>query len=165
MIESKYPTLQEIRESHAPRIEYERYLLVNRFIFRPPAFLAVWVAIRLGISSEVVSWISAVAAFMGFVFLLWPGTPMISLGIIFLMLFNFFDCVDGDIARTMKTRNPYGHFLDSIMSWADMRKRYRPYYSLNENSVWLHGTKICQNANDHLFNRTTPRLGSMVAVR
>ncbi len=29
-----------------------------------------------------------------------------------------------------------------VMSWADMRKRYKPYYSLNENAVWLHGTKI-----------------------
>jgi phosphatidylglycerophosphate synthase len=120
MIESKYPTLKEIRKSHAPKIEYERYLFASRFVFRPPSFPAIWLAIRLGLSSETISWLSGVAALMGFVFLLWPGTPMIYLGIIFLILFNFLDCLDGGIARIMGTRNPYGHFLDSIMSWADM---------------------------------------------
>jgi hypothetical protein len=28
--------------------------------------------------------------------------------------------VDGSIARTMKTQNPYGRFLDSIMVWIDL---------------------------------------------
>ncbi len=27
-----------------------------------------------------------------------------------------------------------------VVSWADTRSRYRPYYSLNENSVWIHNT-------------------------
>lgn len=25
-----------------------------------------------------------------------------------------------------------------VMSWTDMKRRYRPYYSLNENAVWIH---------------------------
>ena len=25
-----------------------------------------------------------------------------------------------------------------VMSWTDMKHRYRPYYSLNENAVWIH---------------------------
>ena len=25
-----------------------------------------------------------------------------------------------------------------VMTWADMKRRYRPYYSLNENGVWIH---------------------------
>jgi hypothetical protein len=30
------------------------------------------------------------------------------------LFFNLLDCVDGSIARSMKTENPYGRFLDSI---------------------------------------------------
>lgn len=29
-----------------------------------------------------------------------------------------------------------------IMTWADMSKRYMPYYSLNEDSVWIHSAKV-----------------------
>jgi predicted transglutaminase-like cysteine proteinase len=29
-----------------------------------------------------------------------------------------------------------------IRTWADMSKRYEPYYSLNENSVWIHSAKV-----------------------
>jgi len=25
-----------------------------------------------------------------------------------------------------------------VMSWTDMQRRYKPYYSLNENNVWIH---------------------------
>ena len=28
-----------------------------------------------------------------------------------------------------------------IMIWADMKRRYTPYYSLNENAVWIHKAK------------------------
>jgi predicted transglutaminase-like cysteine proteinase len=28
-----------------------------------------------------------------------------------------------------------------VVSWADTRSRYKPYYSLNEKSVWIHATK------------------------
>jgi phosphatidylglycerophosphate synthase len=120
MGETKYPSLSEIRAAHASRREYERYLFVNRYIFRPPSFPAIWLLVRLGVSSETVSWLSGLAALAGFVCLLWPGTLLLWPGIAFLILFNFFDCLDGGIARIMRTRNPYGRFLDSIMWWADM---------------------------------------------
>jgi hypothetical protein len=31
-----------------------------------------------------------------------------------LLFFNVLDCVDGSIARTTKTENPYGRFLDAV---------------------------------------------------
>lgn len=116
----KLPTLAEIKASHAPKREYERYLLASRFIFRPLSFPAIWLLVRLGVSGEGASWLSGLAALAGFVCLLMPGAPLLWPGIFFLMLFNFFDCLDGGIARIMGARNPYGRFLDSIMWWADM---------------------------------------------
>ncbi len=120
MGEIKYPALNEILAVHSSRREYERYLFVNRYIFRPPSFPAIWLLIRLGLTSETASWLSGLAALAGFICLLWPGTPLLWPGVFFLFLFNFFDCLDGGIARIMRTMNPYGRFLDSIMWWADM---------------------------------------------
>lgn len=120
MSENRNPTLAEIKAAHAPKREYERYLFVSRFIFRPPSFAAIWLAVRLGISSESASWLSGVAALAAFACLLRPEGPLFWPGVLLLALFNFMDCLDGGIARVMKTRNPYGRFLDSIMGWADM---------------------------------------------
>lgn len=120
MSNSKYPALSEIKAAHGPRREYERYLFAARFIFRPPSFPAIWLLVRLGVSSEAASWLSGLAALAGFTCLLWPGAPLLWSGVFFLNLFNFLDCLDGGIARVMGTRNPYGRFLDSIMWWADM---------------------------------------------
>ncbi len=114
------PSLGEVRAAHSVRSGYERFLFVNTYLFRPPSFPAIWLLIRLGVSSESVSWFSGLAALAGFACLLRPGAPLLWPGIALLMLFNFCDCLDGGIARAMRTRNPYGRFLDSSMSWADM---------------------------------------------
>ena len=115
-----YPSLGEIVAQHAPKGEYERYLFASRFIFRPPSFPAIWLLVRLGLTGEGASWLSGLSAFLGFVCLLWPGGGLIWPGVALLVLFNFFDCLDGGIARALRARNPYGRFLDSMMSWADM---------------------------------------------
>lgn len=120
MSERKYPTLAEIRASHAPKVEYERYLVASRFIFRPPSFPAIWLLVRLGVSGELASWFSGLSALLGFVCFLWPSRPLLWQGLGFLLLFNFFDCLDGGIARITDRRNSYGRFLDEAMGWADM---------------------------------------------
>lgn len=120
MSEKKYPALAEIKASHAPKVEYERYLLASRFVFRPPSFYAIWLMVRIGVNGEMASWLSGLSAMLGFVCFLWPPEPLLWQGLAFLMLFNFFDCLDGGIARITNSRNSYGRFLDSIMWWADM---------------------------------------------
>ncbi|OGW13005.1 MAG: hypothetical protein A3G93_11025 [Nitrospinae bacterium RIFCSPLOWO2_12_FULL_45_22] len=120
MAEVKYPTLHEIIEAHSQRHGYERYLLLNRFLFRPAGFFATWISIRAGLTSEAASWISGFVALSGFVCLMGASLRLLEAGIGLLLLFNLFDCIDGDIARSMKTQNPYGWFLDSLMGWADM---------------------------------------------
>lgn len=119
-MKDKTVTIAEIRAAHSARAEYERYLIVNRYFFRPLSYGLTWLALRFSLSSEAVSWLSGAAALTGFCLLLSPGGPALWPGIAFLMLFNFLDCVDGDVSRVMRTRNPYGKFLDSIMGWADM---------------------------------------------
>ncbi len=120
MTSTTYPTLREIRDTHAWKREYERYLPLSRYVFRPLGFLLTWLAIRIGLSSETVSWLSGFVGLIGCLFLLSSRQQYLSIGIGLLIFFNFLDCVDGSIARTMKTENPYGKFLDSLMAWIDM---------------------------------------------
>jgi hypothetical protein len=117
---STYPTLREIRETHAWKREYERYLPLSRYVFRPLGFLLTWLAIRIGLTSEAVSWMSGFVGLIGCLCLLSSQQQFLSIGIGLLIFFNFLDCVDGSIARTMKTENSYGRFLDSLMAWIDM---------------------------------------------
>jgi len=108
------PTLQEIRKAHSWKRDYEKYLPLSRFIFRPLGFLLTWVAIRIGLTSEAVSWLSGIVGITGCLCLISKWKALLPAGIGLLLLFNLLDCVDGSIARTMKTENPYGRYLDSI---------------------------------------------------
>ncbi|ODS31307.1 MAG: CDP-alcohol phosphatidyltransferase [Candidatus Scalindua rubra] len=115
-----YPTLQDIQDAHAWKREYERYLLLSRFVFRPLGFLLTWFVIRLGLTSEAVSWLSGLVGLVGCLCLISSQGQLLPIGIGLLFFFNLLDCVDGSIARTMKTENSYGRFLDAIMGWIDM---------------------------------------------
>ncbi len=108
------PTLRSIRDAHSWKREYERYLPVSRFLFRPAGFLVTWFFIRIGLSSETVSWLSGAIGLTGCLCLAMGDPHWVLTGIGLLFLFNLLDCVDGSIARTMETQNPYGRFLDSI---------------------------------------------------
>jgi len=120
MAKSTYPTLQEIRSTHAWKREYERYLPLSRYVFRPLGFLLTWLAIRMGLTSEAVSWLSGFVGLIAYLCLMSNQQQSLPIGISLLLFFNLLDCVDGSIARTMKTENSYGQFLDSIMGWVDM---------------------------------------------
>ncbi len=120
MTSSMHPTLREIRETHAWKRDYERYLPLSRFVFRPVGFLLTWLAIRIGLTSEAVSWLSGLIGMIAYLCMINSHEPLLPVGIVLLYFFNLLDCVDGSIARTMKTENPYGRFLDSIMGWVDM---------------------------------------------
>ncbi len=120
MTNSTSPTLQEIRDTHAWKRDYERYLPLSRLVFRPVGFLLTWLAVRIGLTSEAVSWLSGFVGLIAYLCLISNQEYLLLVGIGLLCFFNLLDCVDGSIARTMKTENPYGRFLDSIMGWIDM---------------------------------------------
>lgn len=120
MAKPAYPTLCEIRDTHAWKRDYERYLPLSRYVFRPVGFLLTWLAIRIGLATETVSWLSGFVGLIGCLCLMSSQEQLLPVGICLLIFFNLLDCVDGSIARTMKTENPYGRFLDSLMTWIDM---------------------------------------------
>lgn len=116
----KSPTLKEIIEAHAARKAYVQYLFLARYVLYPLGFLLTWLCIRIRLTTETVAWFSGLVGLLGYLCLISGQEPLLVLGIGFLVFFNVLDCVDGSIARTMKTQNPYGRFLDSIMVWIDL---------------------------------------------
>lgn len=108
------PTLKEIRIAHAWKRDYERYLILSRYLFRPVGFLATWLAIRAGLTTEGISWISGIIGLTACIILASVRETFQPAALVLLMLFNLLDCVDGSLARTLKTGNPYGRFLDSV---------------------------------------------------
>lgn len=108
------PNLKQIRTAHSWKRDYEKYLFLSRFVFRPIGFLLTWFATRTGITSEAVSWMSGAFGIAGCVCLIIGSEIFLPVGMGLLILFNLLDCVDGSIARTLRTENPYGRFLDSI---------------------------------------------------
>ena len=120
MNKNTLPTLREICDSHTWKRDYEKYLPLSRYVFRPLGFLLAWLTIRIGLTSETVSWLSGFVGLIGCLCLMGSQKLMLPIGITFLLFFNLLDCVDGSTARVMKTENPYGRFLDSLMAWIDM---------------------------------------------
>lgn len=120
MTKSKHPTLQEIIDAQTLRREYIRYLPLARYVLYPIGYSIAWFAIRIGLTTEAVAWLSGIVGLIGFLFLMSSQECLLPIGIGLLIFFNILDCVDGSIARTMKTENPYGRFLDSLMGWIDM---------------------------------------------
>lgn len=111
---NNFPTLRQIRETHGWKRNYEKYLPLSRFVFRPAGFLLTWISIRLGLSTEAVAWLSGIVGIIGCALLVFGSERLLPVGLGLLLFFNLLDCVDGSIARTTKTENPYGRFLDSI---------------------------------------------------
>lgn len=111
---TKYPSLREIKEAHGQKRAYERYLPLSRYLFRPVGFWLTWAAVRAGLTSEAVSWLSGVVGLTGCALLVSGSHQALTVGLGLLFAFNLLDCIDGSLARTMKTQNPYGRFLDSV---------------------------------------------------
>jgi hypothetical protein len=145
------PTLEQIREAHSWKRNYERYLPLSRYFYRPIGFLLTWLGIRMGLTTEAVSWLSGILGIAGLLFLMGKSLNLIWVGIGLLILFNLLDCVDGSIARVMKTENPYGKFLDSVLGdvidfaffAAVGIMAYRHPFLVGSNSRSEDGTLLC----------------------
>ena len=111
----RLPTLQQIREAHGWKYEYEKYMPISRFFYRPIGFFVTWGAVRIGMTTEMVSFLSGIVGTIACLLLIGKNEVYLIIGIFLLHLFNLLDCVDGSIARVMKTENTYGKFLDSVM--------------------------------------------------
>lgn len=87
-----------------------------RFIHRPISFLFTSVCANIGISANTVSYVSAFVAVMSCMSFLFGSFFMNIVGVILFNVWVIMDCVDGNLARTIK-KQPFGEFADSISSY------------------------------------------------
>ena len=106
-------SLKQIRDS-LPAEKNRADSMWTRYILRPVSIPVAWVFLRLGISANMVSYLSALLCVVAG-FLYSSGTE--SWGVIGALLFNIFavlDCADGNIARTTNTTGPTGGWADAL---------------------------------------------------
>jgi phosphatidylglycerophosphate synthase len=106
----------------------------TRWVLRPLSIPVAWLCIRLGLSANAVSYLSALVALAGGALLsagLFAGsgaapgaggasfslTVMIT-GAFLLNLFAVLDCADGNIARVTGTMGPWGGWADALGGYA-----------------------------------------------
>ena len=91
--------------------------LWTRFVLRPLSVPLVWLALRLGLSANGVSYLSALFSAAGGVLFSQAGFVLPLWGAVLLNLFSVLDCADGGVARVTKTASPWGGWADAVMGF------------------------------------------------
>lgn len=108
-------SIEQIRDSYisSPDAEFYKYSLA-RFFFRPISFYVAWLAIRLRMTPNQITFISWLALFVGcFNYATsYLGGGILSFSLI--LLWALLDYVDGTMARALKERSDFGHFIDVV---------------------------------------------------
>ncbi len=100
----------------------------TRWVLRPISYPLTWIFLALNLTPNAVTWIGAVCAVFGGTLFGLPGLienvfnihsqNMVKIlqwsGILLLFLFSVLDCVDGNMARTLKKNNPLGAWVDAV---------------------------------------------------
>lgn len=106
-------TLKQIKDS-LPSEKNISDSLWTRYILRPVSVPVSWVCLRLGLSANAVSYLSALFCIIGGILF---GSGVFLWSVIGALLFNLFailDCVDGNMARVTNTSGPYGAWADAL---------------------------------------------------
>jgi phosphatidylglycerophosphate synthase len=86
----------------------------TRFVLRPISFPASWLLLRLGLSADAVTYVSALLCVAGFVFIAAGGALFTWTGIVLFFIFGILDCADGNMARVIGKPNPWGEWVDAF---------------------------------------------------
>ena len=88
----------------------------SRIFYRPISFYIASIATRMRISANTISYFSLIIAICSCICIGIPNNIINIIGAILVNVWLILDCVDGDIARTVK-KQPYGKFADGISSY------------------------------------------------
>jgi phosphatidylglycerophosphate synthase len=91
--------------------------LWTKLALRPIAVPVTWVALKLSLKANTVSYLSSIFSIAGGVLFGMNGFYLPLWGAILLNIFSVLDCVDGNIARITKTASPWGGWADAVMGF------------------------------------------------
>ena len=106
-------TLRDVIAS-LPREKFLQEAFWSRLVLRPLSFPPSWLALACGMTPNMMSWLGAFCAIAGGALLGWGNTALQWAGIALLFVFSVLDCADGNMARTLKTSNPWGSWTDAV---------------------------------------------------
>jgi phosphatidylglycerophosphate synthase len=86
-------------------------------VLRPLSIPVTWLALRIGLGANAVSYISAIFSIGGGVLFALDGFYLPLFGAVLLNIFSIFDCVDGNIARVTHTASLWGGWADAVMGF------------------------------------------------
>ena len=106
-------TIRQIRES-LPVEKNKTDGLWTRFVLRPLSLPVAWGALRLNLSANAISYLSALFGIGGAVLFSFDGFLLPLWGAILFNFFSILDCVDGNMARVTGTDSPWGGWADAM---------------------------------------------------
>ena len=107
-------TIDEIKK----RCSEERYFAYSSLqdrLFVPVALYLVWLFVRIGVSGNTVSWLSALVAVLGAFLLTSSDSSIVLIGSFGYILWCLLDYVDGAVARFNGKGSVAGQYIDWIM--------------------------------------------------
>lgn len=106
---------QDFYES-MPEWKRKKDPLICRLIYRPLSFVISSICANFGIMANTVSYFSVLVAIVSGLFFLGGTKECNLIAAVFVNLWNTLDCVDGNLARTVK-KQPFGEFADGISGY------------------------------------------------
>jgi len=88
-----------------------------RFFARPLSFPVAWLALRLGLTPNHVTYLSLLLNLVGLGLLASGGRMMMAWGVVIILLALVLDAADGNMARTAKRFSPLGEWLEGVGSY------------------------------------------------
>jgi phosphatidylglycerophosphate synthase len=107
-------TIDEIKKKCAEE-RYFAYDSLQDRLFVPIAMYLVWLFVRIGVSGNAVSWLSALAAVLGAFLLTSSDSLVVLIGSFGYILWCLLDYVDGAVARFNGKGSVAGQYIDWIM--------------------------------------------------
>ena len=86
---------------------------VTTVILRPLSWPAAWLFLRLGASPNAVTALSALFSAAGLALTMTAVPALHALAVGFFFVFGVLDCADGNMARTIGAKNPFGGWVDA----------------------------------------------------
>ena len=115
MKDKKIITARYLRES-MPDWKKKKDPILVRYITRPISFYISAALANIGVTANDVSYFSGWVAIAGACCYLFNSHEMNIIGAILVFLWLLLDCVDGNMARSVR-RQPFGDFADAISSY------------------------------------------------
>ena len=107
-------TIDEIKKKCSDE-RYFAYDSLQDRLFVPVAMCLVWLFVRIGVSGNAVSWLSALAAVLGAFLLTSSDSSVVLIGSFGYILWCLLDYVDGAVARFNGKGSVAGQYIDWIM--------------------------------------------------